>query len=498
MKLEYDIAVLGSGFAGSLTALLVQRLGLRPVVIDRANHPRFAIGESSTPIAGMVLRDLAARYSLPLLDSLSQYGRWQRNLPQVRCGRKRGFSYFDHRSLEAFRASHEHDNELLVTACADDDHSDTHWMRADVDHTLVKELRQRQIELFEGTAIDRISSENGGWLLDGHSTRGSVQISAQFLVDASGAASILPRRLGAQDAAATMLTRSRAIYSHFTGVAGWQEIQDYTERFVRDHPFPCDDAAQHHLLDDAWMWLLRFDDGTTSAGLVVDESRSPLDPEQTAEHEWADHLSRYPSVEKLFENAVLAEQPGKIIRTERLQRLWQGIAGPNWVALPHTAGFVDPLHSSGIAQSLCGVERVTQILGTAWQTDRLGELLRDYERTVTLEFSLIDKLVAGCFLSLNRFSVFAAYSMLYFAAATTFEHRRASGTKDGAFLCADDDTLRELVSTTLDELPAVLNGSDDDHRRFAKQVAARIEPFNRVGLFSPEVPNMYRYTVAPT
>ena len=57
-----DVAILGSGFAGSLTALILDRIGLSVVLLERRSHPRFAIGESSTPAADFVLADLVQLY----------------------------------------------------------------------------------------------------------------------------------------------------------------------------------------------------------------------------------------------------------------------------------------------------------------------------------------------------------------------------------------------------------------------------------------------------
>ena len=37
-----DVAIIGSGFAGSLMSLVLTRLGRSCVVIDRQSHPRFA------------------------------------------------------------------------------------------------------------------------------------------------------------------------------------------------------------------------------------------------------------------------------------------------------------------------------------------------------------------------------------------------------------------------------------------------------------------------
>ena len=159
VDLTADIAIIGSGFGGSLTALIAQRLGLRPVLIERGTHPRFAIGESSTPIADLVLRSLAQRYDLPRLAPLSRYGSWRRTYPSVACGLKRGFSYFHHREGEAFAPREDHANELLVAANPDEEHSDTHWYRADVDHFFVREVQAAGIPYFDRTRIETL--ENG-------------------------------------------------------------------------------------------------------------------------------------------------------------------------------------------------------------------------------------------------------------------------------------------------------------------------------------------------
>ena len=75
-ELQTDIAVVGAGFSGSLLSLLLKRIGLRCVLIDRGSHPRFAVGESSTPMANLILEDLARRYDLPRVAPLSNYGSW--------------------------------------------------------------------------------------------------------------------------------------------------------------------------------------------------------------------------------------------------------------------------------------------------------------------------------------------------------------------------------------------------------------------------------------
>lgn len=111
MHLSADITIIGSGFAGSLTALILKQLGFTLLIIDRGQHPRFAIGESSTPIAGYVLRQLAERYDLPRLAPLTKFGMWQAACPDLMCGVKRGFSYFYHQPHVRFETDRDHAGE---------------------------------------------------------------------------------------------------------------------------------------------------------------------------------------------------------------------------------------------------------------------------------------------------------------------------------------------------------------------------------------------------
>ncbi|MEY4567785.1 MAG: hypothetical protein RLY14_2755, partial [Planctomycetota bacterium] len=47
----FDVTILGSSFSGSLLAWILASQGMRVLLLDRNKHPRFAIGESSTPVA---------------------------------------------------------------------------------------------------------------------------------------------------------------------------------------------------------------------------------------------------------------------------------------------------------------------------------------------------------------------------------------------------------------------------------------------------------------
>gem|GEM_PF-6339142 len=159
MHARYDVLIAGAGFAGSLAALILQRLGLRVCLVEKARHPRFAIGESSTPAADMILRDLAREYDLPWLQALSRYGTWCRQFPDVMRGLKRGFSFYKHHPGKAFYTDAQHSHELLVAASADDEHSDTQWLRADFDAFLVSKVQEAGIDYWDETEIGYMADD---------------------------------------------------------------------------------------------------------------------------------------------------------------------------------------------------------------------------------------------------------------------------------------------------------------------------------------------------
>src|ERR1051326_7810365 len=93
MRTEYDIVILGAGFGGSLLSMVAHRLGLSVLLLEKGRHPRFAIGESTSPLTNLLIEQLALQYDLPRLLPLTTYGQWQRAYPEVACGLKRGFTY---------------------------------------------------------------------------------------------------------------------------------------------------------------------------------------------------------------------------------------------------------------------------------------------------------------------------------------------------------------------------------------------------------------------
>lgn len=501
-RLAVDVAIVGSGFGGSLTALLLTRIGRSCVLIDRASHPRFAIGESSTPNADLTLLAIARDYDLPRIAPLAKYGSWQRTYPHIVGGLKRGFSYFHHSPGQPFEPRPDHANELLVTASPSDERSDTHWLRSDVDAFFAAEATRSGVPLFENTTVTLVRSDDG-WRLTG--TNRPLEIDAAFVIDGTGEFGLIPRTLGLKSRVDTLATNSRTVFAHFRDLQLWDDIMRARGATNVDHPFPCDHAAVHQVIDEGWMYQLRFNNGVTSAGFVLDCDQCPFDESVTIHDEWNSLLVRYPSLAHQFRETTIVAPSGGLARSRRLQRRMSQAAGDNWALLPHTFGFIDPLHSTGIAQTLRGIERLVAILREHWQRPTLTSALAGYGNILDREIGLIDKLVSGCYLARRNFRLFTSFAMLYFAATIISEHRRSLSLTDDAglfdlmtgFLLADDPVFRRLVESAWHRVRALsINASEDDITAFEESVAAGIGPYNIAGLCDRAVNNMYRYTAA--
>jgi FADH2 O2-dependent halogenase len=489
---EADLLILGGGFAGALMALTAQRLGLRPFLVEKGRHPRFAIGESSTPIANLVLEGLARTYDLPRLLPLTKYGRWQAAYPHLACGLKRGFTFTRHEPGRPFEPRPDHANELLVAASPRDEVGDTHWFREHFDHFLVEEVRAAGVPYHDQTEV--VSLEHGGgWRLRGRRLGRDLHVAAAFLIDATGPAGVVPRALGIETSPAEVRSNSWSVFSHFEGVGWWRDVLLDQGGQVADHPYPCDHAALHHVLDEGWVWVLRFNNGVTSAGVLFDGERRPPDGRADPEAEWAALLRRYPSLGRQFAGARPV-QPW--VRTGRVQRRARRTAGDDWALLAHAAYFLDALFSSGNAHSLLTIERLARAFARHWGRPSLKDELAAYDAALRREVDFLDRLVHGCYRAFHRFDLLGAFTMYYFAGAIHSEERRRDGRagERDEFLFSHHVPFRAALERGYGRL-LELTGDAGAGRvaEYERQVAQDIAPYNTAGLCNPAKRGMYPY-----
>ena len=447
MRTDFDIAVVGSGFGGSLMAMIARRLGRSVILLERGRHPRFVIGESSTPLANLLLEELARKYDLPRLLPLAKWGSWRKTYPQIACGLKRGFTFYHHQFDQPFADDPDRRDQLLVAASTRDEIADTHWYRADLDQFLVDQAQACGVEYLDRTKLEKVSVQTNGLTLIGEREGESVSICARFVIDASGASGVLRRALQLPEGRFEDYPATQALYTHFRSVRRWEDIGDVSKKLSTDQPpYPVDDAAVHHVFEGGWIWVLRFSNGVISAGVAAkDELAHELRIEE-GEPAWARLLRRLPTLREQFADATPLFP---FVHARRLSFRSREAAGVRWVLLPSAAGFVDPLLSTGFPLTLLGVVRLGEILASGWRSSGLEQDLGDYARKTLDELDAAARLVAALYATLDDFPLFAALSLLYFAAASFSETARRVNRAQlaGGFLLHDHPRFGPQLET---------------------------------------------------
>ena len=493
-----EVAIVGSGFAGSLLARVLAGLGYDVVLFDRGTHPRFALGESSTPLANLSLERLGQRYGLVDCAHLATHGRWLAHYPELRRGLKRGFTFYRHHPDQPF-ANRDCDAErLLVAASPDDALADTHWFRADVDHHFVRKAIAAGVDYRDRVELTNADFASDYATLAGSRIGNAFTLRAKFVVDASGPGGFLAQQLSIPSGLSRTETRSALVYGHFDGVRLMNDVVPG----MPAGPYPDDWAAVHHVIDEGWMYSLRFDHGVTSAGFLLTPRATAVlqaSGEVDAAALWHALLQRYPTLASAFAKATpvipIAFRPA-------IQHRLTRATGERWALLPHAYAFVDPLFSTGMAWSLRAVERLALGFESAAHGARVPDLdvLDRYNTVLASEADQIDLLIAGAYESMPHFDLFAAQAMLYFATVSFAEVSQrlapeASAAWNG-FLGVGDSVLEPLPRESLRRLRRITRAGGDadstvDRRAFQEWMAHAIAPRNIAGLADPAKRNLY-------
>jgi tetracycline 7-halogenase / FADH2 O2-dependent halogenase len=489
MKSDFDIVIIGSGFSGSLLAMVARRAGRSVMLLDRSSHPRFAIGESTSPLMNLIIEQLARRYDLPRLKPLTTWGEWQRTYPQVVGGLKRGAACFKHASDTRYRTAPDRSNQLLVCACPNDEAADAHWLRSDVDYFLLQEAVASGAEFLDQTGLHSIELANvGGSKLLGKRRGRTLKLRARLVVDASGPRGFLSRALGIAERRFEDFPTTQALYSHFIGVHRLDSMADYEVAGAPPNPpFPMDDAAVHHVFDGGWMWVLRFNNGVTSAGIVVTDVLASELRLSEGEAAWRRFLARFPSIAAQFADARAIRE---FSWASHLSYRSEAAAGEGWAMLPSAAAFVDPLFGPGMPMAALGVERLGRLLEERNPGRELNERLAEYSRVTLAEADHIADFVAGCYAAFPRVELFTSLSMVYFAAATYCEMAWRLGRSHLAqrFLAADRPDFANATA----RLSQILRRGDGyDSSLFTAQAKQEVDRLNVAGLCDERKRNWY-------
>jgi FADH2 O2-dependent halogenase len=319
----------------------------------------------------------------------------------------------------------------------------------------------------------------------------SFTVKARFVIDATGPRGALHRLLRLPEEPMRWLPPTQALFTHFRDLPRWAGLHPET---AGTPPYPVDDAALHHVFDGGWIWVLRFNNGITSAGVAMtDQLAKELNPAEGAPA-WDRLLARLPSVREAFagSRAILP-----FMHMPRVGFRGGTLAGPGWAMLPSAAGFIDPLLSTGFPLTLLGITRLGRLLADAPDSRPTPEALANYAEITRGELDAAEELVGALYHNLNNFEVFVPLTLLYFAAASFSETARRLDRSERAtgFLLHNDPHfgpgLRDCCALATGRGP-----SGSAPGALLERVRQTLAPFDVAGINVPGRANWYPVDLA--
>ena len=358
----YDVIILGSSLSATLTGSILARHGLSVLMIEKAQHPRFAIGEATTPDMSFRFKMLAAKFDVPEIDHLSAFYKLRDHVSPA-CGVKRSFSFVYHREGQPQNPKESHQYPTLSAPLG----PDCHLFRQDTDAYLLSAAIRYGADVRQRTDVKAVEIDEDEVRV---TTSKDEVFTGRFLVDASGGRSSFARQFDLREKAVPFRTNSRGMFTHMVGVKLYDQVgADHKEYELK---FPLSQGTLHHVFEGGWFWVIPFNNHTESVnplcsvGLLLNRDRYP-ETGKPAEEEFFEFVDRFPELKKQFEGARAVRD--WVAAPGRIQYASKQMTGHRFALVPNAAAFIDPLFSSGINLTLAGVDLMAPRILEACRTD---------------------------------------------------------------------------------------------------------------------------------
>jgi flavin-dependent dehydrogenase len=337
-----DVLVMGGGPGGSTAAIVLAERGYDVVLVEKARHPRFHIGESLLPA------------NLPLFERLGVAAQ-VRAIGMEKYGAEFTSSW-DGRH-QAFEFADAWDKSLPLAYQV---------RRSELDEILIRRAGQAGARVIEGCR-----ARNAVFAADGksarvdvaHDTGGGGSFEARYLIDATGRDTFLGQSLGAKRR--NKRHNSAAMYAHFTG--------------ARRRPGKSGGDIDVYWFDHGWFWFIPLADGNTSVGAVV----------------WPHYMkTRKGSVRDFFLSTLALSSPlAERLRDASLSTEVEATGnyayscdhshGANYLLVGDAYTFIDPVFSSGVMLAMSSGEAAALAIDEAVRRPAsAARALRRFDRLV--------------------------------------------------------------------------------------------------------------------
>ncbi|HEY4528881.1 MAG TPA: NAD(P)/FAD-dependent oxidoreductase [Luteimonas sp.] len=366
-----DVAIIGGGLAGLTLALQLRQAdpGLAITVFERRAHPApeaaFKVGESTVEIGAHYFAEV-----LGLRDHLEE--------EQIR---KFGFRFFfsDGRS-DIDRCTEIGVSRLLPTPSWQID-------RGRFENMLGERARAHGIDFRDGAMVRgvELAADTGDHCLAWSQGDAQGSLDARWVVDASGRAGLLKRKLGLAEANAH---DANAVWWRVDGIVDPNDWSDDAAWRGRCTPPDRWRSTNHMCGEGYWFWLIPLASGAHSLGIVCDAGLHPLDGMDTHDKAMAWLRRHQPRVAESLERHAVKDF--RFLR--HFSYGCRQVFGERWALTGEAGLFLDPFYSPGsdfiaIANTLVTDLVLRDRAGMAFASHAAiyGQLYRSfYENTLTL------------------------------------------------------------------------------------------------------------------
>jgi len=302
-----DVVVIGGGPAGSTTASMLAERGLSVVLLEKAHHPRFHIGESLLPA------NLPLLERLGVADEVRAIGmeKWGAEFISPWDGRRQEFEF-----AGAWDKSMPYAYQVR---------------RSEFDAILIRRAGSLGAKVIEGCRVTDVEFGADGRVAAVQASTDDGQQRSwrpRFLVDASGRDTFLGNRLRAKTR--NKKHNSAAMYAHFSG--------------ARRHTGKREGNISIFWFDHGWFWFIPLADGATSVGAVVWPSY--LKSRKIPVREFFLHtIALCPPLAELLTDAELISE---VEATGNYSYSCDRTHGDNYLLVGDAYAFIDPVFSSGV------------------------------------------------------------------------------------------------------------------------------------------------------
>ena len=336
---QCDVLVIGGGPAGSTVAPMLAEKGHRVVLLEKAHHPRFHIGESLLPA------------NLPLFEKMGI-------ADQVK-------AIGMHKPGAEF-VSPNHEMSSVFTFAEAWDKSMPHAYqvkRDEFDTILIRNAANKGVEVHEGCKARKVDflPDNTATVLASHDDGSQSEWQARFVVDASGRDTFLANRF--QIKHRNPKHNSSAIYGHFTGA---RRLEGTAEGNITIFWF-----------EHGWFWFIPMPNDITSIGMVTWPYYMKTKGERSLQQFLMDGIAMCPALAARLQAAQLINE---VEATGNFSYVSERNHGTNYVMLGDAYAFIDPVFSSGVLLAMNSGVIAAEAIDTCLRTpDKAPAALKRFD-----------------------------------------------------------------------------------------------------------------------